>query len=305
MKCKKCGTEFDEGMFCPECGEKYTPEVESKPGLKQCTNCGAEFTEGDFCPECGTRCVSTSADKKTPKVKAEKKISNNKTEKKKSKLPIIIGAILVVLVALAVLGSVGSGGTGESISDNNMTAVNADNNKGTSDNDMVAANANNKETSQEAVAVSTLSADDPLYGVVSDDILSAFRSETEIGLSHATDDPVFNEAGMLGIWVRYQVETTLPDEVESLGMDIIADYNWLFQLYSSKTVVDNFPNIYAYYYALKHENQTRQGENGETYKLLRDLYNDGGFSQELEQFEEDCRQFITACNNLVRAQRGL
>lgn len=23
MKCQKCGTEFDEGIFCPECGAKY------------------------------------------------------------------------------------------------------------------------------------------------------------------------------------------------------------------------------------------------------------------------------------------
>lgn len=26
MKCKKCGTEFEEGIFCPECGERYISE---------------------------------------------------------------------------------------------------------------------------------------------------------------------------------------------------------------------------------------------------------------------------------------
>ena len=39
MKCTNCGTEFEEGLFCPECGTKndegniqeITPEVEVKP----------------------------------------------------------------------------------------------------------------------------------------------------------------------------------------------------------------------------------------------------------------------------------
>lgn len=27
MKCQKCGFEFEEGIFCPECGTKYTEEI--------------------------------------------------------------------------------------------------------------------------------------------------------------------------------------------------------------------------------------------------------------------------------------
>lgn len=29
MKCKNCGTQFEEGIFCPECGTKYEEEVKS------------------------------------------------------------------------------------------------------------------------------------------------------------------------------------------------------------------------------------------------------------------------------------
>lgn len=59
MKCKKCGTEFQEGLFCPECGERYIPEesVVDEPQItvKKCPECGTEFSEGVFCPECGTK----------------------------------------------------------------------------------------------------------------------------------------------------------------------------------------------------------------------------------------------------------
>ena len=27
MKCSKCGNEFNEGIFCPECGTRIEPEL--------------------------------------------------------------------------------------------------------------------------------------------------------------------------------------------------------------------------------------------------------------------------------------
>ena len=64
VKCKNCGAEFSEGMFCPECGEKYfTVEAsidESKVEKKTCPMCGTEFAEGIFCPECGAKVVDTN-----------------------------------------------------------------------------------------------------------------------------------------------------------------------------------------------------------------------------------------------------
>lgn len=120
MKCKKCGAEFKEGMFCPECGEKYVEDTTPK---KKCKKCGAEFTEGNFCPECGTEYTEGNTKTDTKKVKADKKKTSKKSggEKKKSKLPLIIGIVAVSLVGIAVLGS-GS----ESESDSSVTVETMD-----------------------------------------------------------------------------------------------------------------------------------------------------------------------------------
>ena len=120
MKCKKCGAEFTEGVFCPECGEKYVEEAPRiNPNTKKCPKCGAEFSEGVFCPECGTpypnatqQTQSTVAPTPTPVPAAPAK----KPTKKKSKLPLIIGGIIAALLLFIVL-AVGMGGSGGSVSE--------------------------------------------------------------------------------------------------------------------------------------------------------------------------------------------
>ena len=120
MKCKKCGAEFTEGIFCPECGEKYVEEAPRiNPNTKKCPKCGAEFSEGVFCPECGTpypnatqQTQSTVAPTPTPVPAAPPK----KPAKKKSKLPLIIGGIVAALLLFIVL-AVGMGGSGENVSE--------------------------------------------------------------------------------------------------------------------------------------------------------------------------------------------
>ena len=47
MKCKNCGTEFEEGVFCPECGTSQ---------IFTCPKCAKEINENSkFCPECGEK----------------------------------------------------------------------------------------------------------------------------------------------------------------------------------------------------------------------------------------------------------
>ena len=35
MKCKNCGTEFEEGVFCPECGTKYGNNIQDEKEVKK------------------------------------------------------------------------------------------------------------------------------------------------------------------------------------------------------------------------------------------------------------------------------
>lgn len=49
--CPDCGTQYDSGKFCQECGAKLqevTPEL-------VCPSCGYKAKSGKFCPECGTK----------------------------------------------------------------------------------------------------------------------------------------------------------------------------------------------------------------------------------------------------------
>ena len=45
-KCENCGTEFDDGLYCPKCG------VKAGTRAKVCPNCGEKYFS-NACPNCG------------------------------------------------------------------------------------------------------------------------------------------------------------------------------------------------------------------------------------------------------------
>ena len=45
-KCENCGTEFDDGLYCPKCGVKVGTKA------KVCPSCGVEYFS-NACPNCG------------------------------------------------------------------------------------------------------------------------------------------------------------------------------------------------------------------------------------------------------------
>ena len=51
LKCPDCGTQYESGKFCQECGSKLQEVV---PELV-CPSCGFKAKSGKFCPECGTK----------------------------------------------------------------------------------------------------------------------------------------------------------------------------------------------------------------------------------------------------------
>lgn len=53
LVCQNCGTRYEKGKFCLECGSPLV-EVAVKKVL-YCPSCETEVTSGKFCPECGSR----------------------------------------------------------------------------------------------------------------------------------------------------------------------------------------------------------------------------------------------------------
>lgn len=53
LVCHNCGTRYEEGKFCPECGSLLS-EIAFKKVLV-CPSCQIEAPSGKFCPECGTK----------------------------------------------------------------------------------------------------------------------------------------------------------------------------------------------------------------------------------------------------------
>ena len=71
--CPDCGTQYESGKFCLECGTKLqevTPEL-------VCSSCGYKVKTGKFCPECGTKLTeqSESSKESVEKETAERKFN--------------------------------------------------------------------------------------------------------------------------------------------------------------------------------------------------------------------------------------
>lgn len=100
--CVNCGAPLGDGQeFCPKCG---TP----KGGVKKriCSKCGAELEEGhEFCPKCGQR-YDIKLDAGVNSAISQFNAGVTKSNKKKKKLPLIIGITAGVLVVLGVLAFV-------------------------------------------------------------------------------------------------------------------------------------------------------------------------------------------------------
>ena len=77
----------------------------------KCTNCGTQFDEGIFCPECGTKCVmeetvetATVMEAKIEKGKTEKvdvektDVVNTEKSKKKDKIPWYLSIPFILVV---------------------------------------------------------------------------------------------------------------------------------------------------------------------------------------------------------------
>lgn len=101
--CANCGTLLNDGQnFCPRCGtaRAAAPTV---PEKRVCTNCGAELQEDQaFCSKCGQK-VGLAVDAGVNSAIEQFNANVNKANEKKKKLPLIIGAAVVVLAVILIL----------------------------------------------------------------------------------------------------------------------------------------------------------------------------------------------------------
>ena len=141
---------------------------------------------------------------------------------------------------------------------------------------------------------------DPLAGVVREDIRSAFRAEVPAGLQGRTGDPVVDEAMALGAWIRQKMGSEVPADIYQQGQNIGNRYEWFFGTDVSNNFENNFPWIYGIYFGMKSENQRKV--TGTAYSMLGQYYEGAGASREFGRLYSDCQGFITACNNVARAQ---
>lgn len=91
--CSNCGTVLDENQkFCPKCGTPNTP-----PKKKVCSKCGAKLEDDQqFCPACGQK-ATLEIDAHVNQAISEFNSKLKKNTKKKKKLPMIIGAVVVII----------------------------------------------------------------------------------------------------------------------------------------------------------------------------------------------------------------
>ena len=73
--CPDCGSQYDTGKFCMQCGGKLQEVV---PELV-CPSCGYKAKSGKFCPECGTKLTEQFASPTT--VQSDQSVERKFNEK--------------------------------------------------------------------------------------------------------------------------------------------------------------------------------------------------------------------------------
>lgn len=103
--CQNCGAPLGDGQdFCPKCG---TPKNAVMKNV--CGKCGAELQDGqEFCPKCGQK-AGLAVDAGVNAAINQFNYGVEKKKEKDKKIPLIIGAaVLVVVLAVVIFGKGGS-----------------------------------------------------------------------------------------------------------------------------------------------------------------------------------------------------
>jgi hypothetical protein len=140
---------------------------------------------------------------------------------------------------------------------------------------------------------------DPLNGLVAEDILTKFRATNPV----KDTDSIGSEARALGRWVRKTIgKDGFSEEIREQGVHIGNAYEFCFGTDIGNNFDNNLPGMYAVYYALKDYYTSDGVRNKEFYDgLVEDNeYLGNGDPERIKDMYQDLREFITACNFLIR-----
>ena len=140
-------------------------------------------------------------------------------------------------------------------------------------------------------------AGDPLEGLVSNDILAAFRESSPVKNPESIED----EAYALGKWVQKSIKK-IPSDIREEGEEIGRHHEFWFGTDVGNNFDDNFPRIYAAFYCLKDYYASDGKSSTDFYdSVMEEIeFFGGGGSENIEKMYTDMQEFITDCNNIIR-----
>ncbi len=155
---------------------------------------------------------------------------------------------------------------------------------------------------EDATAASSYSADtDPLRGLVADDILDKYRATNPV--KHP--DSIRDEAKRLGHWVQKTLARDgFPEEIKEMGDHIGYANEYAYGTDIGNNFDNNFPYYYVDYFVLKDYYTSEGARCTEFYENLieaNEALGDGD-PKSIDQLYEDLKEFITACNNIIRGK---
>ncbi|MGL4345294.1 MAG: double zinc ribbon domain-containing protein [Cellulosilyticaceae bacterium] len=126
MECKKCGAVFEQGKFCPKCGENQEEVAVVVAETKNCSHCGAEIKlQAKFCKKCGQSQELTDEvavqhveqySEEGPQEEQKEEQVTTVSQSKKKMIGIGIGCVVVAAIAMTMMS------VPKQSSGNNMTA---------------------------------------------------------------------------------------------------------------------------------------------------------------------------------------
>ena len=144
---------------------------------------------------------------------------------------------------------------------------------------------------------SVQTSEDPLKGLVSNDILEIYRESNPIKNPGSIEE----EAKALGSWVQKNIKN-IPKDIKAKGEKIGQRYEFWFGTDIGNNFDANFPRIYGAYYSLK-DYYTSDGKRSSDYYdavCEENEFLGNGNPENIEKMYSDMRDFITDCNNIIR-----